>query len=336
MPQLSAFTWCGALDMSGNNTHIQDFYELLPTLWGTEIDFTEIGSDDELKLYAWSVVLGSALYELEHAGNQANPLKAYDLIPLLEQDFGLTPGPFDTVQTRQAAIAAAEKFPLGAIPSNIVNTVKLIVGAANFYAYAPNPAGTATTFPPTMAVGNGPGQFRDIRIPPRFVQLVDPVVSIGSSWCAYQNLDTTIATPELLLAGDTVVVEAGNTGSMEQVTVLATSAATQLDCTPGYNYFQAFFQGPHDVGSPITTGTYPYWWSTQRLNYMVVASSIATSRPKRAKLDAVLAKIMRTVDQWAIVSPSSTTAGGGTVGPLTIGAPMGTTSIGAITYTNSM
>ncbi len=179
MPQPSAFTWPGAFDFSSNKTHIQVFYELLPSLWGSEIDFTEVGSDDELQLYATAVVLGSALYESEKAGNQANPLAVYDLLPLLEQDYGLTPGPTDNIRTRQNALAAAMALPLGAIPSNIVNTVKRLAGAGNFLGYVPSPTAPAPSIYPA-APGAGPGQFLDVRVPPRFVQLVDPVVTAGA------------------------------------------------------------------------------------------------------------------------------------------------------------
>jgi len=320
--------------MSGNNTHIEQFYELLPTLWGTEIDFTEIGSDDELKLYATAVVLGSALYEVEHAGNQANPLKAYDLIPLLEQDFQLVPGPHDTVQTRQAAIAAAELLPLGAVASNVVNSIKKLVGAANFKAYVPSPV-----FPPTVypaSPGAGPGQFRDIRVLPRLVELVDPVATTGTFWCAYQNVDPTVTTPILLLQGDQVVVGAGNTAQMEQVTVLAASGTVQSMCTPGFNYFQAAFTKSHDIGASVTTANYPYWFSTQRLAYAVLSAAASVDRPTRAKVDALMGKLAHGTDPWAIVQSTTTTLTGGTVGPLTIGSPIGTQSVGSVTFVNSM
>jgi hypothetical protein len=340
MPQRSAFTWPGAQGFYGGPTHIEQFYRLLPALWGTEIDFTEVGSDDELKLYAWSVVLGSALYEAEKAGNQANPLKASDLIPLLEQDFGIIPGAKDSLQDRQNAIAVAELFPRGCIPSNVVNASKLIVAAMNFLAYVPSPEAPNPTRFPTwpISVGVVPGQFKDVRVLPRFLQLIDPVATTGERWVAYENLDTTITTPTLILNGETVVVQAGNTSTMERVTVdnVATPAAVPSGCTPGYNYFQADFQRSHDIGAPIVTGNYPYWWSTQRLSYIVVSATAAVNRQLRAKLDVLLGKILRTVDMWAIVQATTITATGGTVGPLVVGGGMGTQSVGSVTFKNSM
>lgn len=338
MPVPSIFAWCGAIDCSGNPTHIEVFYNLLQTLWGDEIDFSEVGSDEELQCYATAVVMGSALYQAEHAGNQAFAARAYDLIPLLEQDYGLTPGPAATVRSRQAAIAAAMKLPGGATPSNVWNTIKAILGAGNALAYLPSPTFPTPTIYPA-APGAGPGQFRDTRTVPRFVQLVDPVSVTGAPlWCAYQNLDTTITVPDLLFQGDQIVVSAGNTSVMEPVTVLATADASDVPsgCTPGYNYFQATFDNAHDVGAPITTGNFPYWWSTQRLAYVVTNASTAVSRPLRAAVDHVLGKIMRTVDAWAIVAGTMTSPTQGTVGPLVVGGAMGTQSIGAIPFTISM
>lgn len=335
MPQLSAFTPCGFLDLSGDPSHAEDLYALLGTLWGKNVDTGETGTYDESKRYAAACALATALYELDHAGNQSYPLRAYDLLPLLELDFGLVPGPLDNVPTRQAAVAAAELLPRGAVASNLVNAVKSLVGAANFLAIDPAPEGASSTVYPSSP-GAGPGQFVDVRVPARTVQLVDPVVATGSAWCAYQNLDTSIPTPILLVKGDVVCVEEENTALAEKVTVTAIASTSPAGTTPGYSYFQATFTKAHDVGATVTTGNQPYWWSTQRLIYVVLTAAAALDLPTRRRVHALMAKLCRAVDQWAIVQPASTTATGGTVGPLTVGSAMGTQSIGAVSYTNSM
>lgn len=397
MPKFSAFTPFGQLRMSSLPSLVEVFYRLLPKLWGSQLDFSEVGSYNEQKLYASARMAALMAIELEHAGNQANPLKAWDLIPLLEQDFMLTPGAKDTIPMRQRAIAAAQMLPQGATASNVVNSLKTLIGSS-LLSYVPNPAGTPTVYP--TSPGSGPGAFKDVRIPAKFLQLVDPVLVTGSPlWCSYQALDTT-SLPELvwtanstysvgqqilptaiaangyvfectvagatstiqpswpnaigdtvvdggvtwtcvapiapaLYPGDVVVVDAGNTSQMEPVTVTAVSNTPQGGATAGYLYFEATFTKSHDIAAPMTTGSVPYWWSTQRLNYVVVGNGLASDLPTRTRIHALLAKLLRGVSQWAIVAPSSTTFTGGAVGPLMYNTPIGTSPIGSLAYKNS-
>jgi hypothetical protein len=402
MPQFSAFTSFGFFEFSSQPSLHEQFYKLLPQLWGSQHDMTEVPSYDESKLYAVAGMCAVMVMELNHAGNQANPLTAYDLLPLLENDFLLAPGPKDDLTTRQNAVAAAMLLPGGAKASNIVNSIRKLIGSA-FLAYVPNPAGHGNQTVVPSNPGAGPGAFKDVRIPARFLQLVDPVASLGSVWCAYEALDTTtlpsivwspganfsqgqLVLPTVanaggfffacsgagatgatepvwptvvgqavvdgsvtwtcvstvapaLVAGDVVVVDAGNTSQMEKVTVTAVSNTppASSNTTPGngYLYFQATFTKSHDVAAPLTTGTAPYWWSTQRLNFLVLTLAGATDAPTRAKADRQLGKILRGVDTWALVAPTSTTLTGGTLGPFSAGMGMGTSPLGVIPYSNS-
>ncbi len=173
--------------MSAAPSHAEQFYDELIRLYGTSggktnIDFTvDPLNYDEAKLYAWAMGLARVQYEAEHAGNQAYPLRAYEIIPLHELDFQITPGANDTVLMRQKAIQAKEMLPIGVVASNLVNALRAILGA-NFLAYVcatPNyssGAGFAPTIYPATP-GVGPGSFVDVRTPQRLVQLVDPVTA---------------------------------------------------------------------------------------------------------------------------------------------------------------
>lgn len=330
MPVLSAFTPCGALRCSSAPSHIQVFYRLLPTLWGSEIDFSVGTPYDEPKLYAVARMLALVLGEFEHAGNQAYPARVYDLLPLLELDFGIIPGATATTTFRRGVLAAAELLPRGEIASNVTNALRGILGSS-FLSYLPSPGGTIVT-------GNMPAHagFADVRVPVRALQLVDAVPNPGTVWVAYQNLDVSIPTPELLGVGDTVIVDAGNTAVQEPMTVLATSTTQQTQTTAGFNYFQAAFTKAHGPGASVVSGNFPYWWGSPRTSYVVVSQAAATNRMLRGAVDALCAKMFRSVETWSQVYPVSTTSTGGTIGPLTVGAPMGTQSVAAVTYVNSL
>jgi hypothetical protein len=216
-------------------SHAEEFYNLLRTLYGPQMLFAK-GSYAEAKLYAWAMGLGRALYELEHAGNQAYPLRAYDLLPLLELDFQLTPGPSDDVPTRQQAVAVAELFPLGAGPANVVAGLRAILGASYVDFVVADHSGAGAGFAPTnfptvsYPLGDYGPNFADIRVPARVFRLLDPITPpFGTStptWSGYANLDAT-ATPEVLYPGDVVMVGGENELTLERVAVSATSTIAQ-------------------------------------------------------------------------------------------------------------
>lgn len=331
MPRLSAFTPFGQFKFGGAPSHIEELYGLLKTLWGPAIDFTQGTPYDEPYLYSVARILALALKELEHAGNQAHPHRAYDLIPLLEADFVLVPGPKDGVTARQAALAAAYLLPRGETAANVVNASRALVGAA-FLAYVPGPSNGGGSFGQALSL------YTDVRVPPRFLQLVDPWVGGVSSWVSYKNLDPTIATPITLNPGDQIMVDAGNSAQMEKLTVALTAGPNNPPpgVTPGLNYFLASFTKAHGIGAPVVAGNHPVWSAITRQSYLVTTAATATNASLRGKLNALMTKIARAVETFYVVQPTSTTATGGTIGPLTVNAPMGAVTIGATTYTNSM
>lgn len=407
MPLTSCFTPYGQLRYSSTPSYVEVWYNLLPRLYGPALDMTIVGTYTEAKRYAIARMLALMVAELEHAGNQANPLKAYDLIPQLEQDYDEQPGARDGYVQRQQRLYADMKLPGGATAANVVNTLKVALGAGVLLSYQTNPntggrlptSAPPTAYPSSPGTG-GPGLFTDVRRPSKFLQLVDPVVNTGSAWCAYQALDTSAVpttswSPSTTYAvgqqivptaagangsyfecvaggvsgtteptwptgagntvadgsvtwtnvapiatsldiGDAVVVDAGSTKQGEAVKVTAVATVAPAGATPGYLYFQAVFANSHDVGAAMTTGEQPYWWSTQRLTYVVLSGSKAADPPTRSIVDSKMAKLSRAVTDWAVVQPSFTDGSGGTVGPLQTNSPMGCVSIGTVGFTNSV
>lgn len=230
----------GQLRFSSKPSRVKILYDLLPSLWGSQIDFTEKGSYVETKRYCVARQLAACLAEVERAGNQFDPNKAVDLLPLLEIDFLATPGPNDTVPTRQAAVAAAMLLVQGAKASNVVGLLKAILGSA-FVAYVPAPAGASPTVVPTNP-GAGPGAFKDVRQPAKLLQLVDPAVRTGIlHWCAYQALDTS-SVPTLAWSSDSSFAQ-------YQLVVPTTPNATGF-------FYQCSTAGTSD-GTEPTWGTVP-------------------------------------------------------------------------------
>lgn len=407
MPRTSAFTPCGVLRLSGKPSPGKLFYTQLKQLYSTSqdagqppFDFT-VGTHLEASIYARARALARLLMLQNRAGDQANPLKAYEQIPLLEQDNYVVPGPNDTYVTRQKAIAAAVALPapnrLGDVRQGLANLL-----GANFIDYLPAPGGHQTNPAPVIGASTGTGHFADVRQPIKFLQLVDPVLTTGStSYCAYQNLDTTI-TPSTLVPGELVTVQGENSQLIEVVQVTgawfspppaANGSATTLSppsgtptwtattsfsvgqlvapATPNGFWFQctasgitaasepawpslfgvqvtdgsvtwvaigastvfsAVFQNAHDAGASVLSGNFPFWWSTQRFSWIVVANAASVDPEQRRKVDLFMRRTVRGVSTWLIVAGTPVPGGPTyTVGPLSAGAGMGTSPLSAFT-----
>ena len=147
--------------------------------------------------------------------------------------------------------------------------------------------------------------------------------------------DTT-ASPLHVAPGDVLTVQGEVTSVAEQVTVLAIASSPPAGSNASDGAcFQAAFTKPHDAGASVTTGPFPFWWSTQRQVWIVVSSTAANDPSARRRINEFMRKVSRGVTQWAIVEPASTSGVGGTVGPLTVNGAMGTQTLDAFTYQNS-
>jgi hypothetical protein len=138
----------------------------------------------------------------------------------------------------------------------------------------------------------------------------------------YENWSRTQAEINLV-RGDVMVVDPGNWGLAEKVTVIDSSGSGPT------RTLTACFDEPHSANVYATTGTMPMWTSTKRHVLIVVTAAAAISVAMRAKINALLATVMRGPTTWDIVEPTS--PGADTVGPFTLGeSPLGAVPIGEL------
>ena len=316
MPKFSAFTPFGILAFSAAPSELEKQYTALGTQLDRAFDTTPgqpNSEDNEAQKYATARHLARVSLTLKRAGFQRNVSKAYDLLPLREADFLVTPGPYDYPLQRQQRLTAMKALPLGATSSNISGALSALLGAG-FVGLRIVRAGEAVASLPTS-------NFQPLGLEAKFCALTQPVGRTGLQWVSYANLDPTITAATVLTAGGQVTVGGESNVQAEVVTVAAvqtTSSGTRL--------FQATFANAHDNGASVTNMPFPRWTSTQNSLYVEVSPPVAANTRTRAQIDAIMAKLVRGVTQWVIVASS-----GGTIGPFTIGTtPLGTASLGTI------
>jgi len=324
MPRLSAFTRCGHLRMSSTPSHGETIYGVLYDQLSRAFDLTQ-GTHAEALVYAMAMLLARARYTLERAGNQQHPKTAYDLLPLLEKDYLLTPGPNDTVPQRAAAVLARMMLSRGAVTENIKAGLRAILGS-EFLGYRPFPVSEAFTYPTTWtAAGTKKANPTRTSAPPKLVTLTGPVTATGIAFTVgYTNLDPTAAEVQLV-AGDVVMAQPENTGLSERV-IITSAAGTGTART-----LTATFTNAHDSGAILTTQSWPYWWSTKRRSLIAVSAAASVDPEKRRRVDEFMARVARGVSQWAIVDATSHP---GDLGPYSINlSPLGATPLEHIYFT---
>jgi len=321
MPRFSAFTPFGMLAFSSKRSFGESIYAAMRACVDQPFDMS-VGTHEEAKIYAQAMGLARARYALLRARNQTVPSKTWDMLPVLEADYGLAPLPTDSLVARRGALAARVRLPGGARVSNVTAGLRDILGS-NFLALRTTSLDEATS--PSMAAAN----FRPRTLPPKFFRTLGSIAPLlpASAWVSYAPFGASPAT-ELLMVGDVAVVQGENSGLAEKVTVTGVQAVDNVQ------QFQATFTKSHDTGATVTTMHWPFTSSTKRFSLVIVTATAAIDAEQRRKVDDFMARVSRGVSQWAIVQP--TTPGALTVGPAKVDAAIiGAVPIGTFAFTLS-
>ncbi|WP_394849715.1 hypothetical protein LZC95_19960 [Pendulispora brunnea] len=313
MPRFSCFAPFGMLDFSSRATHTESIYRSMVASLRDGIDQSP-GSPDEAETYADAMSIARALYTLNRAENSTDPQRATELLPELERDYDVRPGPYDDLHARRTRLAALGRLPRGPTYVNVRAALAELLGD-DFRAYLLVADGVTV---PALDELPAVTRFQRGDAPPKFAQLIDPVTDLGIPLrVAYAPLeglggDTNFAT------GESILVSAEGTSQVERVTV----------SEPATGSFMATFRRAHDRGSLLTTMDFPAWCSTQRTALVVLAPRSAYDPERRRQVHELLRRMVRGVSTWAIVAPSSVTETEAVVGPWRLPAMLGATVLG--------
>lgn len=313
MPRLSAFTPLGLLRCSAKPSEAQNIYEALITSLGGNYDVSHGGRMDGF-CYALAIRLARARLKLIHAGLQISPLNVTEMMSDREAEWQITPGPFDTLETRRSTLAAREKLPRGARREAIEDLLQTLLGDAFVWYYTTKKADIATW---PLTLGDPAQNLQNPSIPRKRLTITQSVsVGLGAPQTVAYTMS---AGSSALIGGDELSVDPGNITRTETVTVTAVTPTT----------FTATFNNPHDVDSPASTMPFPIWCSNQRDNAVIVDAVTAVDPEARRKINEIMSRALRAVSTWAIVAETSA----GTAGPFRIGvSPIGATPFGIVTF----
>lgn len=306
--KFNAFSSFGMFKFSAAPTRAETIYRSMYASKVKAFDMTK-GGYQEAKTYAQAMGIARARYTLERALNQADPLKAIELLPKLEQDWAVVPNETHTVRERQIAVALRMLLSRGARREFIEAGLHTILG---------NDFIAVRTMVPTEVEYYAPSDASFTRpdLPFKVIRLKTPVLQVGVSYeVEYENADLT-AGPLLIAVGDVLTVEVENTNTIEVVTVLSATATS----------FTAVFAYSHDVGAFATTQNLVNWFSSQRHIFVVVKQAASRDAEIVRRVNDFMTSVCRAVTTWDIVEP--TTPGAWTFGPFQLNtSALGTQTI---------
>jgi hypothetical protein len=262
--------------------------------------------------FAFAMAVARARSTLERAKNQADPLKARDLIRSFERHYGIVVPPEATRLSRQQAIAAKQQLALGPHRGNVEYQLRTALGS-DFRAWVTTPAGPGTAYPdnPWLNVGifNAPARWKSIRIVPR----VSLLGSRSVEW-AHVSGDT-----DPVKVGDKLVVAPGLLGQQELITVLGRTSST----------LTAVFTRPHEANAEAIMRPWPFWLSNQKHSLVVVARGRARDATLLNRVHRLLSQLLGATSTWSVVEENTTP---GTAGPKSPGVDSAITPIQAVTF----
>lgn len=322
MPILSAYTQLGHLRLTSKPAHGETFSKALRAGIndGVRTFSVEEGSRMDGWIYATAMTCARLRYAIE-GSDQSNPMNATDLLPVLEDQWGIVAYELADVLMRRRALRSRRRIPVNGSAVAIRNALNEVLGF-DFVAYIPTPRADAVVFPADL--GDQPQNIQPPETVRKLIRLAAPVsVGLGSPQAvAYAPVDEQLdPASHILEEGDVLVVEPERQPQTEVVTVTAVSTVG------GELRFTATFNNPHNTGSVCSTAPFPYWVSTKR-HSLVVLSAAAAADPERRRLaDDVMRRFARAVSTWDLVgldTPSS-------AGPFRVGVGLvGVTPIGLV------
>jgi hypothetical protein len=299
---LSAFSTLGLFELSGREPDARAIYAQTiegfdGTSNGGKSYDTSVGTRMEAIAFVMAMAAGRLSLRARQAAEQAQPSKAVELLPLMEAQHGIVPGPTDRMSVRRAAVAQRARLPAGAGREAIESDLISILGS-DLIAYHTQTIGTGAVYPTNL--GDAPMTLKLPSTSRKIVALADSVPFVGVPLTVRYRIPVLrvngIEDPSNELdVGDVVVFEVGALGQMDRVTV------TDKGISGGIRTITTTFTRPHSNGVFGYTQPIPYWISTQRHSTVAVTAAAANDPEKRRKVNEYMARALRASSTWAVV-----------------------------------
>jgi hypothetical protein len=310
----SLFTPYGAFPYKGGRPPAQILHESIVALFSDGSDFAlnrDIGSFVDCFAFTFARLLAKLQLRTERLDRERLAAGAYELLPALEEEFGLRPSPNDSPRTRRAALLAAMRAALGSRRTVLEQSLSDLLGDDYIGIHV---HGTSDVELWPAALGDDPMLLALPDAPRKVVRLPDAIsTDLGTpQWIEYEPIDPIEGdfTTGTLSAGDEIVIGVDNLGLAETVEIASVREFPGDD----YPMMLVTLNNAHDPGALCAAMPFPAWGSSQRHIFVVLSEAAALDANTRRRVHEHMAKIVTGVTTWSI-SPAS---GAATAGPLTL------------------
>lgn len=276
----------------------------------------ELGTFVDCFAFAFARVLAKLQLRTHKLDREHLAVGAWELLPALEEEFGLRPGPEDTLRQRRAALLAAMRVALGSRRNVLEQALSDLLGD-DYIGIHVHSTADVVIWP--AALGDSPMLLALPDAPRKLVSLPFAVsTGLGApQLVAYEPVDPIAGdlSEGTLVPGDQVVVGVDNLGLAETVFVEAVEEPVDED---DYPKMQVTLDNPHDPGALCASMPFPAWGSSQRHVFVVLDEAAALDAETRRKTHELMARAVTGVTTWSI-SPASAPF---QAGPLTLDDPV--------------
>ena len=310
----SAFAPFGALKLRAGRPPAEVLHESIVALFtdGTQFALSkELGSFVDCFAFTLARCLAKLQLRTEKLDRERLAAGAYELLPVMEEEFGLRPAPGDTLRTRRAALLAAMRAALGSRRVVLEQALSDLLGD-DYIGMHVHSTSDVDIWP--AALGDDPMLLALPDIPRKLVRLPYAVsTGLGApQFLAYEPLDPIEGdlSTGTLTAGDEIVIGVDNLGLAETVTI---ASAEEPGDGETYPLMEVTLARAHDPGSLCAAMPFPAWGSSQRHIFVVLSETAALDADTRRRVHEYLARTVTGVTTWSL-SPSNA----GSAGPLTL------------------
>lgn len=284
---------------------------------GTGLDLsTDLGSFVDCFAFALARVFARIQTRQEQLDGERLAAGAYELLPALEEEFGVVPPFGATLKERREALAIAMRVLLGSRRSELEQSLRDLLGDDYIGLHIQDPASEVSIWPSNL--GDSPMLLAVPDAPRKVVRLPYAIsTGLGSPQIiTYEAVDPIVGEDgdNTLSVGDQIVVGVDNLGSAETVTVLAVGQTGE----DGPLFFQATVNNAHDPGAICAAMPLPAWGSSQRHVFVVVSATAALDPDTRRRTHELMARTVTGVTTWSICPAS----GAAQAGPWTLDDPV--------------
>ncbi|HWA29104.1 MAG TPA: hypothetical protein VG734_25870 [Lacunisphaera sp.] len=238
-------------------------------------------------LWSFAAGIAKAQEQIERAGYNRDPMRAVELLGLLEQDYQVAPAYGSTISERQAALALRAIVARGASRPAIEAALTEMLGS-DFVAYETIPEGAheVRTWPAE------PGQISVFAPPDAERKIFRILDSVTHRYTPVTVRFEVLADSNPPIPGESFCFDpAPRKLTMEKVFITSVSD----------NQLTAVFEHPHEAGA-LACRPHPVWTSNRRVNRIVLTHAAAIDPEKRQRVNEYLARALRATSRWSIVS----------------------------------